>query len=603
MNSDGTSVDRNIYTRDIVDEAYESNIYKGFMSYMDDLVEDEIIKEWKAVPYDWRLPIQSTLDDNGISLAEDESIDLLREVQKLSESSNTGKVTIIGHSNGGLLGKALIDKLGSIGKANLVDKFIMVATPQAGTPKAVAGLLHGSGLSLPFFLNEKTGRGLAENMSSAYNLLPSEKYFEDVRTPVVEFGSDVKDIYDFEKLYGDKIDSKDELDKFLTGDDGERKDPSFSDTDSPNVLSKSLLGGANTIHDNLLDNWQAPEGVEVIQIAGWGLDTISGIKYDDCDIVFCPDKLSNLDRELIFKKDGDGTVVLPSAIIMDDEIYYVNIEKYNDGLTKDRDHASILEVPNLQDFIKNILNNKRDLPRYVTSVKPEVSDEDESLRYRMHSPVEVHLYDGENNHTGITDNPNPKSDLVYYKENIPNSYYMEFGETKYLGSPKDENIRIELVGEDRGTFTFEIDELEGENIAKTTTFKDVPVIKDMKAYLDIKNIGIMEIDWNNDDEIDTAINAEKPNSTEMVSIQLLIEIIKSSKINPILKNHFLNEIKIAEKQIKKDKNKVAAKILEIVEKQMEMFSDKRVMSKFNISESEAESLIKIIEIIRLNLIK
>ncbi|HBR78868.1 MAG TPA: hypothetical protein DEA46_00370, partial [Candidatus Moranbacteria bacterium] len=605
LNSDGTSVDKNIYTKDIIDEAYEHNIYKGFMSYMDNLANnDKTIKEWKAIPYDWRLPLQSTVDD-GIRLEDGKIIDLLEEVQRLSENSNTGKVTIIGHSNGGLLGKVLIDRLKNIGKDNLVDKFIMVATPQVGTPKAVAGLLHGSGLSFSFLLNEKTGRGLAENMSSAYNLLPSEKYFDYVQTPIVEFEDDVKDIYDFKEIYGSKIDSKDELDEFLTGDEGKRSDPGFDDTDSPNVLSSSLLGKANDIHNTILDNWQAPENTEVIQIAGWGLDTIAGIKYDDCDIVFCPDKLSNLDRKLVFKKDGDKTVVVPSAIIMNDgEIYYVNIEKYNDGPTRDRDHASILEIPNLQEFIKNILNNKRDIPNYITKEKPAVTSEDESLRYRMHSPVAVHLRDENNNHTGLIENPNLDSDLVYYEENISNSYYMEFGETKYLGSPKDGNIKVELVGEDAGTFTFEIDELKGEEVDKNTTFKDVPVIKDMRASIDIsENIGIMEIDWNNDKKIDAKIDVEKSNSTETVSVQLLKEIIKSSSINPILKNHFLNELKVAEKQIKKGKNKNAAKILEILEKQIEIFSDKKMFKKLRINKDEAESLIKIIETIRLNLIK
>ncbi|NCA94124.1 MAG: hypothetical protein EOM84_02980, partial [Sphingobacteriia bacterium] len=495
-------------------------------------------------------------------------------------------------------------KLKSEGKENLVDKFIMIATPQVGTPKAIMGLLHGTDLSFPFFLNEQTGRGLAENMSSAYNLLPSKKYFEYVETPVIEFDEDVKEIYDFRDIYGEQIDNKGEFNKFLLGDEGKRSDPDFSDTDSPNVLNNNLLSKADNLHDNVLDDWSAPENIEVIQIAGWGLDTIAGIKYDDCDIVFCPDKLSNLDKELIFKKDGDATVVIPSAIIMNDgEIYYVNISGYNKGPKINREHASILEIRPVQEFIKNILNDNRELPSYINTVKPEVSSEDESLRYRMHSPVAVHLYDGVN-HTGLTDNPNPESDLIYYEENIPNSYYLEFGETKYLGSPKDGVTRVELIGEDTGTFTFEIDEIKGDSVDKNTVFKDVPVIKDMRADIDIsKNIGIMEIDWNNDEKVDIIINTEDSNSAPKASLEILEEIIKSSKINPILKNIFLNEINVAQKQLEKGKNKVAGQILEILEKQIETFSDKKMLKKLRINKTEAENLIKIIETTRLNLIK
>lgn len=605
LDNNGNSISDGIYTKDIVDDFYGIvGIYGGFAGYMNDLVEKNTIKEWKPIPYDWRLPLEDIVA--GRIKLENGEMDIIAELEALAGNSNTGKVTIIGHSNGGLLGKVLIDRLKIDGKENLVDKFIMVATPQVGTPKAMAGLLHGDKLGIPMtMLNRSTARDLVENMSSAYNLLPSEKYFDYVQTPVVEFEDDVKDIYDFEEIYGSKIDSKDELDKFLTGDDGKRSDPSFADTDSPNVVNENLLDKANNIHNNLLDNWQAPENMEVIQIAGWGLDTISGIKYDDCDIVFCPDKLSNLDRELVFKKDGDATVVVPSAIIMnDEEIYYVDIEKYNDGPTRNRDHASILEISNLQEFIKNIINNNRDLPSYITTVKPEVSDEDESLRYRMHSPVAVHLYDENNNHTGLTDNLNPESDLVYYEENIPNSYYIEFGETKYLGSPKNRNIRAELIGEDTGIFTFEIDELKGEDLDKNTTFKDIIVVKDMKAKIDIsKNIGIMEVDWNNDDKIDAVINTEDESSASKASLKILEEIIKSSKINPILKNLFFNELRVAEKQIEKGKNKNAVKVLAIIKHQVETFSDKKMLKKLRINKAEAENLIKIIETVRLSLIK
>jgi len=85
--------------------------------------------------------------------------------------------------------------------------------------------------------------------------------------------------------------------------------------------------------------------------------------------------------------------------------------------------------------------------------------------------------------------------------------------------------------------------------------------------------------------------------------RIILSLCSTSKINPILKNLFLNELKVAQKQIEKGKNKVARQILEIVEKQIEIFSDRGMMKKLRISKDEAESLIKIIETIRLNLIK
>ena len=42
----------------------------------------------------------------------------------MASSSQTGKVNIVTHSNGGLIAKALINKLKKLGKENLIDKKI-----------------------------------------------------------------------------------------------------------------------------------------------------------------------------------------------------------------------------------------------------------------------------------------------------------------------------------------------------------------------------------------------------------------------------------------------------------------------------------------------
>ena len=604
LNPDGTSIDENIYTRDIIDEAYFDNVYKKFMLSMDEMVEDGTIKEWKAMPYDWRMPLDKIVNE-GIQLEGNQEYYLIKEIRRLAQNSDTGKVTIIGHSNGGLVGKELINKLKETGEEDLIDKFIMVAVPQLGTPKAIAGMLHGDQLNIlgGLLLDKETARGLAENMTSAYNLLPSEKYFEYVETPVVEFDEDVSEIYDFRSIYGDDIDDYGELKKFLLGDDGERSDPDFSDTDSPNVLSENLLSGSENVHGSL-DDWQAPEGMEVVQIAGWGLDTIAGIRYDDCDIPFCPDKLSNLDRELVFKEDGDKTVVVPSAISTNDvERYYVDLDEHNEGLKRNRDHHNILEIESLQIFIKNIIEGKRDMPKYILDYAPISKDEEKRLRYSMHSPVKVDLYDGEGSHTGIVENDDFDSDLVFYEEKIPNSYYIEFGETKYLGSDGEFPVNIELTGEDLGTFTFKIDEVYGSGEIDSTVFRDIPVMEGTKAYLEIEDeIGIMELDIEGDGEIDFEIDpGEEENN--VINIEILRKILEKMELHKAVRDCLINKLDSIEKQIEKGNTKPADAMLESLELQIKNFSSNGPTGKFKIDESDAEKLIKIVEIIRNNLIK
>ena len=73
------------------------------------------------------------------------TIDLIQRIEELASNSDTGKITIVAHSMGGLLGKAIIKKLENSGKENLIDSFVMIGTPQLGTPQAVATILHGDG--------------------------------------------------------------------------------------------------------------------------------------------------------------------------------------------------------------------------------------------------------------------------------------------------------------------------------------------------------------------------------------------------------------------------------------------------------------------------
>lgn len=597
LDSNGESVDSEIYVGEIIDELYGigDNIYKNFSESMDQIVSDGIINEWKPIPYDWRLPLEKIAED-GVKL-ENGEMDVIGEIKRMEADSKTGKVTLVGHSNGGLLAKTLIDKLKDSGDEKLVDKLIMIGAPQLGTPKATAGLLHGDEINLLYglILDKKTARGFAENMVSAYNLLPSSEYFNIVQSPVIEFDEDVSEIYDFRSLYGENIDNWNEFEKFLLGDDGARTDPDFGDTDSPNILREALLERAEETHDNL-DDWQAPEDLEIIQIAGWGLDTIRGIKYDDCDIPFCPDKLSNLDRELILTEDGDKTVVVPSAVELSEgaERYYLNLYDYNYFLNFNvpRDHADILEVEPLQNFIKNVIQDNRILTDYISTEKPEVKDEDRRLRFRLHSPVAIDIYDQDENHTGLVQNDD--SGLRFYEEKIPNSYYMEFGNTKYAGTG-DYPVDIQLTGEDLGTFSFEIDQVAGDQVIETTEFSNIPVMENMKAYISIDDsVGEMQIDIDNDGQTDMAFGAGEEIEKEDL-LEILEKIIYSLDVDSTVRDRLVNKIDNAQKQMEKGHIISANAMLENVKQQIETFSREQTPEKFRIPEDEAEKLIGIIE--------
>ncbi|MBM2817935.1 MAG: hypothetical protein HW401_525, partial [Parcubacteria group bacterium] len=303
MDKDGKSVDAGIYTRDIIKETNVPisadglglNIYKKFSESMDKLVASSTIAEWKALPYDWRFDLSDIVGggvkwlDGNISFISQKSEGqlpyMISELEELASNSKNGKVTIITHSNGGLVAKALLKKLAEMkgrGESDLIDKIdrlIMVAAPQLGTPQAITSMLHGDGqeLGFGFLLSAPVAREFAENMLGAYNLLPSEKYFSTVLNPIIKFDSSVDKLNNWRLSYGDEISDYAKFQDFILGKEGRTK-PSSGNISIPNVLNASLLGVSENNH-RTLDDWQIPASIEVTQIAGWGLDTVSGVEY------------------------------------------------------------------------------------------------------------------------------------------------------------------------------------------------------------------------------------------------------------------------------------------------------------------------------------
>ena len=232
LDSSGNSINSDIYTRDVIDQAniipsdplsiFRQNFYISFIQDMNKLANNGIIANWKALPYDWRLDYDDILESGSVVGADgsEENISYLsatsspyivQEIERLARASASGKVTIVAHSNGGLLAKKLIDRLEAKGEADIIENLILVAAPQLGTPKAIVALLHGYEEDIPknfgFFFSKEVARRFGKNMVSAYNLLPSAAYMNRVKdidesgvtqdlTTVIEFDSSLDRLAD-----------------------------------------------------------------------------------------------------------------------------------------------------------------------------------------------------------------------------------------------------------------------------------------------------------------------------------------------------------------------------------------------------------------------
>jgi hypothetical protein len=246
-----------------------------------------------------------------------------------------------------------------------------------------------------------------------------------------------------------------------------------------------LLSNSETLHDTMLDDWTPPVGVMLTEIAGWGEMTLRTIEYyqgrkTSCstpgDLHTCTD-VPALEYRVKEIMDGDGTVVVPSALWTPTSAgvakYWVDLLSYGESgffsSTIDRKHADILEIPELRTFIQNIITKSNvPLPEFISSTTPINDNPETRLRFTLHSPLSLHLYDNLGNHTGIS------STTGFLEENILGSRYKTYGELKYIEAPASTTLHLVMNGYATGSFTLDIEKNLGDTVVASTTFAAVP---------------------------------------------------------------------------------------------------------------------------------
>lgn len=498
LDGSGRSICSEIYTKagDVIDEVGLSKIHASFIGEMNGLKTDGTIADWRAAAYDWRLSLDALLTRGAETSGKiyfDKATTtpyIEQTLRELAATSKTGKVTIVAHSNGGLVAKALLKQLGSEA-SKLVDKIIMVGVPQTGAPVAVGAVLYGYDQNLsPFgvsILSSTVARQLALNSPMAYHLLPSKEYLEsaggDTAHPIARFSGDA---YATERAaYGNTLTTQGALTDFLLAKEGGRVAPPLSHIGEAAVGNPALVAYGAAQHA-ALDNWAPPEGIEVHQIAGWGdSSTVAGI-----DFYTLPPISPFASRPVrayrpIFTEDGDGVVPVPSALHMPVSStvkrYWLDLDLYFKDTKVRRSHANIFEVPSLKDLIKSILIKIETLPSYVSLSQPPVLAQDKKLMFFLHSPLTLQVSDSSGNTTGLSADGS-------VAENIPNSTFGEFGEVKYVIVPAGGQYKLALDGQGSGTFSLDIQESSGGTITNSATIAHVPTTPNTKASLTLTNL-------------------------------------------------------------------------------------------------------------------
>ncbi len=568
INENGTSK-YPIVVDGIIDTFYKTKVYSEFSEFMDNLSTiDEntgtsTIKEWLPLAYDWRFSPEKIIND-GIQTKSDGRIDVIERLEELAQNSNTGKVSIVAHSMGGLLGKEIIKKMEELGKSHLIESFVMVGTPQLGTPQAIGSLLHGDGESIVggMIASKYDMREVGQNMQSAFNLLPSELYFERVSDPVMRFNNKAGFTEDWRNYWGDSISNYFDFTEFLSGEGVVREEPSSTEVLKPEILRSDLLEHSKNLHA-FYDEYKMPSSIRVVQVAGWGIPTLKGIEYKNHH--------RSPSYEALFTKEGDSTVVYPSAVLPDlGEVYYLNLVDYNKKSSLNTQHGNILSAGPTQKIIRCLVkNNQIENIDYVSNYKPQISDLGEQLLVSTHSPVILGAYDGDGNFTGVEPNQDLSLGFLQIKEEIPGSSFIALGDSQYVFLPKEGTYDFVFSGTGNGEVTVEIKNFVDDAPELITSFTDIPVTETSQASFVVEASEPLktkiQIDEDGDGEIDSLILPDNTNPSLSDLLQILKDKISSLNIKDKIKKNLLKRINNLEKKIERKKEQ-NVKILERIEK-------------------------------------
>jgi hypothetical protein len=432
MNDLGEPVDPSLMRpTDIFRSLYEKDFFAGLIDELKNNGYEEN-KDLFIFPYDWRWDLGWTAGNDPYVLIQS----LKEKIEEVKNQTGAEKVNIIAHSMGGLIVKKYIMDYGQ----DSVDKFIDIGTPHLGSPSAFKTLMYGDNLDLKilgiYILNTNTVKNISQNFSSIYQLLPSRNYFDNND---YNYNSYIGDIYDFDN-------------NGIKG--GLNYDQSIEFMKNTG-RNEYLLSKNDELH-NEIDNFDpADYGVEAYNIVGCNQPTIGKI--------YILNKEKDGYEYGLKYINGDGTVPLKSAEYLNNAVktYYAT----------DIAHPYLPSFSGVKQLVNLILNNKESEFNYNQYTNIKENDSNCILngwQVSFHSPIDLHIYDENNNHIG----PTADGDIEIGIDGV--SYDIIDG-NKFAFLPKGHTYRIVGQATSTGTFNARIQDIENGNTIKEAYFNQVPL--------------------------------------------------------------------------------------------------------------------------------
>ncbi|EJW15454.1 alpha/beta hydrolase [Paenibacillus alvei] len=398
--------------------------------------------------YDWRFG------------AEHNAAQLKKVIDAEKASSPNSKIYIVAHSMGGIVATKYISQ----GNDKNVDKLVTIGTPYLGAPKAAYIFTTGNATgTIGDLVISGAIRDVMPNILSAYELLPSRKYFTLNNTHYMSHTEHVGYFRDNYKTF--KYPNYDSTQSYLK---------------STSWANVPMIEKAEAFHDkfNILYNLNS---VDSYYIVGDKIATMGGITvYGGSETI-----------KDVKSIQGDGTVPVISASVGGklerSRTYYIQEE-----------HSKLPGNSSVQKQIENILLGN---PMTLAPKIRRSTETIKTLKLKVECPVDLHVYDSKGNHLGSTGTSS-------YEENIPFGSYYTDGETK-IALLNDGDYNVKLKGNGYGEMIYSlIWSNENDEEVKTVRFDEINVTPNSIFTSGTNENGEvrLQVDQNGDGTVDQTLS-------------------------------------------------------------------------------------------------
>lgn len=463
----------NLEARAIVDEVLGTDVYKNLLSDLQNAGYQPGVDLF-VFPYDWRMDIaaNATLLDSKVQEA----------LEKANGTTDTSQWTIkqvdlLTHSMGASVARQYIS---DPAHAARVNRLIAIGPAFLGAPKFTKLVLFGDPL-LPCVYHENLClldpaevKDIAQNMPGLFEVAPGRAYwtfYDGSPDNLQVFQED----WDFD---GDgqvlSALSYDQLKSMLFGLD---RDPDLDWDGAGKDINQTVFNMGEAFHDQLDFSWDSSIPVpEIDIIAGTGQCTIgqiqAGYRISFKPPIGGPVQIGPIVR--LKYVNGDNTVPLFSTTLYDPargidhrggaNVYYV--------ARKFTDHALLLSKDPVRQLVLNLLAGDDNVPDGIIS-EADVPKRCKGTIINVESPVELHVTDATDNHTGLATLPETGDPVI--EQAIPGSIYDEIEETKSVYLPDDGAYTISLKATDSGSFNLILDLYKSDGTVESIVYLRTPL--------------------------------------------------------------------------------------------------------------------------------